>query len=152
MAKIIKFPTPEERRQKEIDEAYDKAFGESKAAVDYYSQQCVEATQNMLEIIEDSVLEGMMHDWDVFLGMQFRNQKDFIESRDFYVIMNLWNAMLNRFVGLPHELHKDLDVLLVKVKAIEEMNRAYTESQENDIEFQPEFEFEIDPEEPDDNN
>ena len=41
------------------------------------------------------------------------------ESRDSYVIVNMIYAMLARYVGIEHSLHKDLDTLFVKVKAIQ---------------------------------
>ena len=40
------------------------------------------------------------------------------ESRDAFVIVNLIYSLLARYIGIEHALHKDLDRLYVKIKAI----------------------------------
>ena len=149
MAKIIKFPTPEERQEKKEMEELQEATD----SVTFYSDNCAQSTQNMVDIIEDAILSGTMHEWDVFMGMRLREMEIYPESRDFFVLMNLFNAMLARFVGLPHHLHRDLDGLLIKIKAMEKYAQNQQELEdphqpELEITFEPDFE--LDPE--DDNN
>ena len=49
------------------------------------------------------------------LKTKIRNKKEIGDDR----IVNMIYAMLARYVGMEHTLHKDLDTLFVKVKAIQ---------------------------------
>jgi hypothetical protein len=157
MGKILKFPTPEEQKNKQRQEQVDQQLKESKEAVDGRINECVYLTQTMLQYIEDSILSGDLSDWDVFMGMDFRDER-YAESRDMFVIINLFNAMLNRFVSVPHDLQKDLDKEYLRIKAWS--HEKDKDSYELDFEpgfeiyFEPDFEMDIstDPEEDDDNN
>ena len=40
------------------------------------------------------------------------------ESRDVFVVVNMINAMLNRYMGIPHRLHRDLDKAYITLKML----------------------------------
>ena len=73
--------------------------------------------------------------------MDFRDDRT-RESRDMYAIINLINAMLLRFAGVPHKLQKELDRVFVKTHALYKQGK-----QDIEIEFEPEFNIPIDPDE-----
>ena len=110
MAKIIKFPTGEE-----ID---PKDLGIEKTAEDIIadkSKECVAVSQELLDIIEEFICTGQVSDFPEFMNMNFREEV-IAESRDIYVIVNMINAMLNRYMGIPHTLQRDLDKTYIKLK------------------------------------
>ena len=164
MAKILKFPTPEEQKKKTRQDQIEESLAESREAVEGYTNECVNISQTMLQYIEDIIHRGDLTDWDVFMGMEFRDET-FAESRDMYVIINLINAMFNRFVGIPHDLQKDLDKQYLQMKAWagakDGAQNAEHIHETHEVDFEPGFEIFFEPDfemnlpddyEPDDNN
>ena len=49
--------------------------------------------------------------------MNFRDE-NLQESRDMFVIVNMINAMLNRYMGIPHRLHRTFDRAYIEIKAL----------------------------------
>ena len=140
MAKILKFPTPKEQKEKLKQAQIEESLAESREAVEGRINECVYLTQTMLQYIEETIQSGELTDWDVFMGMDFRDEK-YAESRDMFVIINLFNAMLNRFVSIPHDLHKDLDKEYLRIKA-------WSHEKDKDsyeLEFEPGFEIFFEP-------
>ena len=81
--------------------------------------------------------------------MEFRNEA-YPESKDMFVLVNIFNAMLNRYLGLPHDLHREMDRLHLKIKKTAEQNEQLREKMEQmEIFFDPEFDLDGDD---DDNN
>ena len=126
---VIQFPN----RMLEIE----KKLKESREAVQYISDEAADTAQYMLDIIES---ELQMSPESEFHRMDFRDDRT-RESRDMYAIINLINAMLLRFAGVPHKLQKELDTVFVKTHAM------YQKEQESEIQFEPEFNIPIDPDE-----
>lgn len=164
MAKILKFPTPKEQKEKTRQDQIDHQLEESREAVEAYTEECVNLTQTMLQYIEDIIQRGDLTDWDVFQGMEFRDET-YAESRDMFVIINLINAMMNRFVGIPHDLHKELDKQYLQMKAWSGAKNPAKNSEHihetHEIDFEPGFEIFFEPDfemnlpddfDPDDNN
>ena len=87
---IIKFPTSEEMKKKQMAEELQKSADMSAEA----STECVAMTQEYLNYIEHIIQDGVLSDWRIFEGMEFRNEA-YPESKDMYVLVNLFNAMLN---------------------------------------------------------
>jgi hypothetical protein len=90
------------------------------------------------------------------MDMQFRDES-FQESRDMFVIVNLINAMLNRYFFMPHALQKEMDRLYAKIKLMNQQNEEARVDLEDkyDILFEPEdgdMEFTFTPEDPEDND
>ena len=81
------------------------------------SDECVNIAQFLMEIIETVVQNGDASDFDEFAEMNFR-EESFAESRDMFVIVNFINAMFNRYAGIPHILHKQLDKQYVNINYI----------------------------------
>ena len=92
---VIQFPN----RMLEIE----KKLKESREAVQYISDEAADTAQYMLDIIES---ELQMSPESEFHRMDFRDDRT-RESRDMYAIINLINAMLLRFAGVPHKLQKE---------------------------------------------
>ena len=115
MAKILKFPTGEEIKQK----AYAKKVKDDHALVNDASDECVASAQFILEIIEEFILTGEVS--NNFIDMQFRDET-FQESRDMFVIVNMLNAMFHRYYGIPHTLHRDFDKLYAMIKVMDKTN------------------------------
>ena len=126
---VIQFPN----RMTEIE----KKLKESREAVQYISDEAADTAQYMLDIIES---ELQMSPESNFHRMDFRDDRT-RESRDMYAIINLINAMFLRFAGVPHKLQKELDTVFVKTHAM------YQKEQESEIQFEPEFNIPIDPDE-----
>lgn len=126
---VIQFPN----RMTEIE----KKLKESREAVQYISDEAADTAQYMLDIIES---ELQMSPESNFHRMDFRDDRT-REARDMYAIINLINAMFLRFAGVPHKLQKELDTVFVKTHAM------YQKEQESEIQFEPEFNIPIDPDE-----
>ena len=109
MGKLIHFPTGKELK------AHKKTEEELIAEV---VNELVEISQHLFDLIDDEVDAISKHDLNLLNGINLRGAKQ-RESRDSYVIVNMIYAMLARYVGIEHSLHKDLDTLFVKVKAIQ---------------------------------
>jgi len=104
MAKIYKFPTGEEIKTN-ID------------PLDAISDECVEVSQYLMEVLEEFITTGQATNFREFDGMNFRDET-LQESRDMFVIVNMINAMLNRYVGIPHRLHRTFDRSYIEIKAL----------------------------------
>jgi hypothetical protein len=115
MAKILKFPTGEELKQK----AEAKKIKEDYDTVRDASDECVTTAQFLLEVLEEFILTGeSSHN---FMDMQFRDEA-FQESRDMFVIVNMLNAMFHRYYGIPHSLHREFDRLYAMIKLMDKQN------------------------------
>lgn len=104
MAKIYKFPTGEEIK-------------ENKNPVDAISDECVETSQFLMEVLEEFITTGQASNERRFMDMNFRDE-NLQESRDMFVIVNMINAMLNRYMGIPHRLHRTFDRAYIEIKAL----------------------------------
>jgi len=127
---VIPFPN----RKAEIE----KKLQESREAVEIIADEAYDTATYMLDIIES---ELQMSPESSFHRMDFRDHRA-RECRDMYAIVNLINAMLLRFAGVPHRLQKELDTVFVKTHALSKEKAAQVE-----IEFEPEFNIPIDPDE-----
>lgn len=137
MAKIIKFPTPQERKMKETADLLQ----ESEDAVYAASNECVQMSQEFLSNLEHLLHDGIISDWPVFKSMEFRNE-EYPESRDVYVLVNMFNAMLNRHIGIPHELHREFDRLFLKIKKTAEQHQEIREKMDDmEVFFDADFDF-----------
>lgn len=112
MAKIYKFPSGEliNKPNPELDE------------LEYISNQCIESSQFLMDVIEEFVITGQTSEFEPFMNMNFREEA-FQESRDIFVIVNLLNAMFQRYMGIPHKLHRTLDRTYIDIKALIKQNK-----------------------------
>jgi hypothetical protein len=140
MAKILKFPTPEIKKDKEDADLLNKL-----------SDECVNNSHFLLEVMEEFITTGEVN--QDFMLMDFRDETK-QESRDMFVIVNMLNAMFNRWYNMPHGLHQTMDNAYIKIKEMillnEEANHDLAE-----FVFEPEdsdIEFTFTPEEPEDND
>ena len=140
MAKIIQFPTKKEKQIKDNTEYLNKI-----------SDECVNDSHFLLEVLEEFINTGEVR--PDLMEMDFRDETK-QESRDMFVIVNMINAMLNRWHNMPHGLHQTMDNAYIKIKEMillnEEANLELTE-----FVFEPEdrdIEFTFTPEEPEDND
>ena len=99
---VIQFPTKEELTQKEESEILDEL-----------SNECVESSHILMEVMEEFINTGQVTEG--LMDLNFRDET-VQESRDMFVIVNLLNAMFNRYYGIPHGLHQTLDNAYIKVK------------------------------------
>jgi len=127
---VIQFPTKEELTQKEESEILDEL-----------SNECVGASHILMEVMEEFVNTGQVSEG--FMDMDFRDET-VQESRDMFVIINMLNAMFNRYYGIPHGLHRTLDNAYIKVKEMIILNEEANHELAEFI-FKPE-------EDPDDTN
>lgn len=111
MGELIQFPTGKIISKKQTDEDLLKETVEG----------LVEISQHLFDVIDDEVDAISKNDINLLNGIDLRNEQ-FRESRDAFVIVNLLYALLTRYVGLEHTLHKELDRLYVKIKAIHKEN------------------------------
>ena len=141
MAKILKFPTPDELKKKQMWEEYDT----ENERLNRQSDECVSTAHFLLEVLEEFIQSGEAS--QEFMDMNFRDEM-IQESRDMFVIVNMLNAMFNRYYGMPHALHREMDRVYTKIKLIDGQNeKAKKDLQDEfDIVFSPDFE----PENPDD--
>lgn len=111
MGELIQFPTGKKISQTKSDEDILKDAVEG----------LVEISQHLFDVIDDEVDAISKADINLLNGIDLRNEQ-YRESRDAFVIVNLLYALLGRYVGLEHTLHKELDRLYVKIKAIHKEN------------------------------
>ena len=104
MAKIYKFPTGEEIK-------------ENINPLDAISDECVNTSQFLMEVLEEFITTGQASEYEQFMDMKFRDE-NLQESRDMFVIVNMINAMLNRYMGIPHRLHRTFDRAYIEIKAL----------------------------------
>lgn len=125
MAKILKFPTRQELEEKE-----------SIKILDNYSDNCIDGAHFLLEVLEEFINTGQVH--PDFIDMNFRDET-VQESRDMFVVVNMINAMFQRYYGMPHRLHREMDRSYIAVKKLIELNeKAQEELDDLDIIFTPE--------------
>ena len=141
MAKILKFPSRDELKKKEMWKEYD----EETEALNRQSEECVSTAHFLLDVLEEFIQSGEAS--QAFMDMNFRDEI-IQESRDMFVIVNMLNAMFNRYYGIPHALHREMDRVYTKIKLIDSQNEKARQDLEDefDIVFSPDFE----PENPDD--
>ena len=84
---VIQFPTKEELTQKEESEILDEL-----------SNECVESSHLLMEVMEEFINTGQVTEG--LMDLNFRDET-VQESRDMFVIVNLLNAMFNRYYGIP---------------------------------------------------
>ena len=66
-----------------------------------------------MEVLEEFIATGQVS--EDFMKMNFRDETK-QESRDMFVVVNMLNAMFNRYYGIEHGLHQTLDNAYVKIK------------------------------------
>lgn len=132
MAKILKFPDKKELKIKEEEKERDEIMA--------LSDECIEASHFSLDLIEEVIKKEFPN----FREMWFRDET-MQESRDMFIVVNILNAMFNRYLGIPHTLHKDMDNLYIKIKSIDKQRQ-----EDFEIMFTPDFN--IDPEDFDDSD
>jgi hypothetical protein len=140
MAKILKFPTPAELKKKEQAEKLQEDY----KIVERASDDCIAASHFLLEVLEEFINTGEVS--QNFMDMNFRDET-FQESRDMFVIVNMLNAMFNRYYAIPHGLHREMDRVYTKIKLMSTQNEQarIDLEREYDILFTPDFD-----EDPDD--
>lgn len=133
MAKILKFPTKQELEKREMW----KEFNEESDRLQLQSNECVEASHFLLEVLEEFINSGEAS-MD-FIDMNFRDET-IQESRDMFVVINMLNGMFNRYYGIPHALHREMDRVYTKIKLLSTQHeQARTDlKKELDIIFDPE--------------
>lgn len=137
MAKILKFPTKDELQKREIWKEYEE---ESKR-LEYQSEECIAASHFLLEVLEEFINSGEAS--NDFIDMNFRDET-IQDSRDMFVIINMLNAMFNRYYGIPHALHREMDRVYTKIKLLS------TQNDQARIDLEKEYDIIFEPEEPDD--
>ncbi len=140
MAKILQFPTKEEKQTKDDTQVLNKL-----------SDDCVDSSHFLLEVLEEFISTGEVK--KEFMEMDFRDETK-QESRDMFVVVNMLNAMFNRWYNIPHGLHQTMDNAYIKIKEMiilnEEANHELAE-----FVFEPEdsdIEFTFTPEDPENND
>lgn len=142
MAKILQFPTKEEKTKKEDSDFLNKL-----------SDECVDNSHFLLEVMEEFITTGEVN--QDFMLMDFRDETK-QESRDMFVIVNMLNAMFNRWYDMPHGLHQTMDNAYIQIKEMILLNES-ANHQLAEFVFEPEdsdmeFEFTLETEEPEDND
>ena len=102
MGKILKFPTKKELQEKEDVQILNEV-----------SNRCVDSSHYLLEVLEEFINTGEIS--EDFMEMDFRDETK-QESRDMFVIVNMLNAMFNRWYNMPHGLHQTMDNAYIKIK------------------------------------
>ena len=137
MGKIIKFPTPKEIQEKEEQKAYDE--------VSYFSDEAIHSAQFLMECMEELIRNGTVSPEIKDMMLRDETQQ---ECRDMYVVVNMLFGMFNRYFGVPHELHSDMNNLYIKIKKLEKIHQETKDREEGWIEFVPDFDLD----DPDDTN
>lgn len=138
MGKILKFPT-----QKEIELKQDTEI------LTETSNRCVDSSHYLLEVLEEFINTGEIS--EDFMEMDFRDETK-QESRDMFVIVNMLNAMFNRWYNMPHGLHQTMDNAYIKIKEMILLNEQ-ANHQLAEYTFEPsdsDLEFDFKPEDEDD--
>ena len=125
MGKLIHFPSGQELKNEE------EHF---KSIVDSLIGDSVDTAQHLLDVMDEE-LADMDISW--LEGFNIRDEQ-YSESRDAFVIVNMIYAMLLRYSDIPHELHKDMDLLYVNIKRFAQKKSEQSE-EENEIIFEPDF-------------
>ena len=135
---VIPFPTKEELESKLIEKDLNAL-----------SNECVDCSQYLMEVLEEFIATGQVS--EDFMEMNFRDETN-QEARDMFVVVNMLNAMFNRFYGIEHGLHQTLDNAYVKIK---EMILINEKAQKDLYLFKPEdsdIEFTFEPDGDDDDD
>jgi len=135
---VIPFPTKKEIEEKQVEED-----------LNVLSNECVDCSHYLMEVLEEFIKTGQVSEG--LMEMDFRNET-VQESRDMFVIVNLLNAMFNRYYGIEHGLHQTLDNAYVKIK---EMILINEKAQKDLYLFKPEdsdIEFTFEPDGDDDDD
>lgn len=145
MAKIYKFPSKDELLKREMWKEYEQ----ESERLNNQSDECIASSHFILDIIEELINTGEVS--NDFIDMNFRDET-IQESRDMFVIVNILNAMFNRYYGIPHALHREMDRIYTKIKLL---STQHEESKidlqrERDTEYEIIFEPDFDMEDPDD--
>lgn len=138
MGKILKFPTQKEIELKQDTEILTEA-----------SNRCVDSSHYLLEVLEEFINTGEIS--EDFIEMDFRDETK-QESRDMFVIVNMLNAMFNRWYNMPHGLHQTMDNAYIKIKEMILLNEQ-ANHQLAEYTFEPsdsDLEFDFKPEDEDD--
>lgn len=138
MGKILKFPTQKERELKQDTEILTEV-----------SNRCVDSSHYLLEVLEEFINTGEIS--EDFIEMDFRDETK-QESRDMFVIVNMLNAMFNRWYNMPHGLHQTMDNAYIKIKEMILLNEQ-ANHQLAEYTFEPsdsDLEFDFKPEDEDD--
>lgn len=138
MGKILKFPTQKEIELKQDTEILTEA-----------SNRCVDSSHYLLEVLEEFINTGEIS--EDFMEMDFRDETK-QESRDMFVIVNMLNAMFNRWYNMPHGLHQTMDNAYIKIKEMILLNEQ-ANHQLAEYTFEPsdsDLEFDFKPEDEDD--
>jgi len=130
MAKILKFPSKQELEKREMWKQYE----EETRTLNQYSDECIAASHFLLEVLEEFINTGEAS--PDFMDMNFRDET-IQESRDMFVVVNMLNAMFNRYYGIPHALHHEMDRAYTKIKLLS------TQNDQAKIDLQKEKEYEI---------
>ena len=130
MGKLIHFPSGQELKNQE---------DHFKTIVDSLIGDSVDTAQHLLDVMDEE-LADMDISW--LEGFNIRDEQ-YSESRDAFVIVNMIYAMLLRYSDIPHELHKDMDLLYVNIKRFAQKQSEQSE-EENEIIFEPDFDIEGD--------
>ena len=125
MGKLIHFPSGQELKNEE------EHF---KSIVDSLIGDSIDTAQHLLDVMDEE-LADMDISW--LEGFNIRDEQ-YPESRDAFVIVNMIYAMLLRYSDIPHELHKDMDLLYVNIKRFAQKKSEQSE-EENEIIFEPDF-------------
>jgi hypothetical protein len=145
---VIPFPTKKEQDAKKDSEYLNQL-----------SNECVEDAHFLLEVLEEFIKTGQVSEG--LVDMNFRDET-VPEARDMFVVVNMLNAMFNRYYGMPHGLHQVLDSAYIKVKEMIQINEMSQDDfelyltpddgYENEITFTPDFDLDPPEEDPDDIN
>ena len=134
---VIPFPTVKEQEEKKVEQTLNDM-----------SNECVECSHYLMEVLEEFITTGQVS--ENLMDMNFRDET-VQESRDMFVIVNLLNAMFNRYYEMPHGLHQTLDNVYVRIKEMILVNEKAQEDlytfipEDGEIEFTFEPDFDIDP-------
>ena len=134
---VIPFPTKEEQESKKLAQN-----------LDILSNDCVECSHFLMEVLEEFIKTGQVS--ETLIDMDFRDET-VQESRDMFVIVNMLNAMFNRYYGIEHRLHQTLDNAYVKIKEMILINEKAQKDlytfvpEDGELEFTFEPDFDIDP-------
>jgi len=134
---VIQFPTKKEIEEKAVEENLNEL-----------SQECVECSHYLLEVLEEFITSGQVS--ESLMDMNFRDET-IQESRDMFVIVNMLNAMFNRYYDIPHGLHQTLDNAYIKIKEMIKINEQAQDDlftfvpEDGELEFTFEPDFDLDP-------
>lgn len=111
MGELIQFPTGKKLSKPRTEEEI----------IEEIVNECVDISRHLFDIIDDEIDAISKHDVNLLNGIDLRDENN-REGRDAFVVVNLLYSLLVRYIGIEHSLHKDLDKLYVKIKAIHKEN------------------------------